>query len=804
MPLSNIKITASRIGDALIIGLLFLAIFQLPVIVTSNGHDAGSQAAYEYWTLHGFVYGKDIIQNVGPLGFLSYPGIYTGFLDDLKLWINMFLTGSFVFLLWSCSKMLPVIIRITFLILAGFFVINDVMFYLLLLLVSHQLMFATRLWIVLLATLLLALLALAKGTCFFIALFIVMASIVGCIFSRRFIFAGTTAVGFVIFLLTIWVIAGQSPANFPAFAYAMVSFSSGYNEAMTIFESGGVKAAGFIALLSSAVLIFWRVLNSIRKIRLDAPQVNQQLLLSVVEFFILFVVWKHGFVRADGHVAIFFWYVLVSHVWILFRREPFSNGADGSTFNMPLMLSTPLAGVIIIISLVGINAVYPISPIAMFWSKYYKIEGNLLGIVNIPELFGRLDPDLKKNIAIMQLPKTRALAGMQLIGYFGMFPAAMLYNELNYITSPSTISFASWNDRIMKADAMFFRDDSRAPAYLLFDLKTIDSRLVAQDDALAQLEILHRYEVVGLEAGNIILHRILGKELISRSAISEHSYRVGDWVDVPQNLLDPVWVKVRVKENFLAHVVAFAYKPSQYSIEVLLKNGTTKTYKFIPQMAATGFLINPFIVDNRDALSVRFQHINDPNSTLSKVVRFRVACDKQVALCGQRATVTFEDIHGFAMGNDVDLGMFYRLNAQMYDFDAELTDVMVANPVESRAAFGEMYYQFHAPSRITLHKPGGIQKLTAFYGMHPTSYEQGGATDGVELAVRFVTTMGKDMLIFRRDLNPIETPRDRGEQSLDVNLPSDEGTLFIEVNPKQSAEYDQFLIRKLIMQKPSN
>ena len=658
MNFSSITISGSRIRDAFIIGLLFLAILQLPVIVASNVHDEGSQAALEYWTLHGFAYGRDIIQNIGPLGFLSYPSIYTGFLDELKLLINMFLTGSMIFLLWNRSKSLQIAIRITFLIFAAFFAVGDVMFYLLLLLVSHQLMFAACLRVVVLATLLLALLALSKGTYLFIALFIVTASIVGCILSRRFVFAVVTGAGFSIFLLTIWVLAGQSSADFLAFVYAMASFSNGYNEAMAIFESRDVQAAGFIALLGSALPVLWRALGSIRDIRLDAPRMGRQLLLSAVEFFILFIVWKHGFVRADVHVSIFFCYVLVSHIWTLFRKESAGNGPDSSSLNMPLMLSGPLWVVVVIASFVGLKAVHPIAPIGGIASigGYYKIENNLLGIINIPSLFRRLQIKLEKSVERMQLPTTRALAGTQPIGYFGMLPAPMLYNEFNYVSSPSAISFASWNDRIMNTDAMFYRDDNRAPEYLLFDLKTIDNRLVAQDNSLAQVEILHRYDVVGYENGNIILHRIKGKEVLSRVPISELENKVGAWVDVPQDLLNPMWVRIGVDEKPLAYIASLAYKPSRYFIEILYKSGAKRTYKFIPQMAAIGFLINPLILSNYDSLLVRSQqefqkYASDSHPNLSKVVRFRIACDKQKALCGQRATVAFEEIHGLAMGN---------------------------------------------------------------------------------------------------------------------------------------------------------
>jgi hypothetical protein len=829
--LINIKVTASRVGDLLIIVLLFLAIFQLPMIAAFNSHDAGSVAAYEYWTLHGFAYGKDIIQNVGPLGFLNYPSIYTGLLDELKLFINALLTSYIVFLIWSRSKSQSVTIRAIFLLFAGFFAVGDVMFYILLLLVSQQLIFSTKLKIILLLTFLLALLALAKGTLFFIALFIITAYTVSCMLSRHFDFAVTAVVGFSIFILLFWLLAGQSPANFPAFVYAMASFSSGYNEAMATFESRGMQAAGFIALLGGTMPIGWKALSSI-KMQCDAPQINRLLSLLAVEFFILFVVWKHGFVRADEHVAIFFQYVLVSYALALFRRESSRGGADSGAFNMPTRLLKPLGVAVVVVSLLGISVAYRISPEAILISKYYKMKSNLFNIININKLFGELDAKLKVSIAAMQLPYTRAIAGMQPISYFGMFPASMVYNGFNYISSPSTISFASWNDKIMKANAMFFRDDSRAPAYLLFDLKTIDNRLVAQDDSLAQLEILHRYKLVGFENGNAILYRTKGEAPISRTPISEREYNVGDWVDVPKLPLYPTWVKIDVHQNQLANVVGLTYKPSQYFIEFLFKNGNKKTYKFVPKMAAIGFLINPLIVENNDNLVVRsrqefLRYMSDSHPSLNKVVKFRIGCDKQEALCGRRATVEFEEVRGLAMGNDVAANEFYRIYGQMYGFDAELLNVQVTRPVVNRDAFGKVFNEFDAPSRIKIHKPGGFKKIKGYYAMHPAAYEQGGESngverlvakikallklnpatydqggvvDGVELSVRLVTTKGEDILIFKRDLSPKEKPSDRGEQLLDLNLPSDEGDLFIKVSPKKSSMNDYFLIRKLSIQ----
>jgi len=792
--------------DALIILVLFFAIIQLPAFVVYNGHDAGSQAATEYWTIHGFQYGRDIVQNVGPLGFLAYPRIFTGFLDWPKLLITILLVLYLAFLLFISSRCLPVTIRIIFLIFAAFFCATDVTFYLLLLMVAYQLMYTNKLWMVVLAILVLALLSLTKMTILFIALFIIIASIVNSILWRRYVFAASTMAGFVIFLLAIWNISGQSMANFPSFLYGAAAFSSGYNEAMTIYESGMIRALGAVVLAGSMVPILWRALSSLLKIRNNIPAVGRQLLLAGIELFILFVVWKHGFVRADGHVVIFFIYVLVSSMWILFRRDPRGYGTEDSTHNLPLKFSIPLGIILIVAAFMGLSN----APEKMVVAKYYEIDRARLVFANIPEYFRKLNIQLNENIEKMQLPKTRALAGGQTVSYFGMSPAPIIYNGLNFISTPSTISFASWNKEIMEADAQFFRDDIQAPAYLVFDLNTIDGRLVAQDSSLAQLEILHRYEVAGFEAGHLILHRIKGKQPLSKVTILECEYNIGDWIDVPLDTHNPLWVKIDIDENPLERLVSLAYKPSIYSIEIVNENSVNSIYKFIPTMAETGFMINPLIVDNHDALAARYrgwlqQNTGNSSPAISKVVKFRITCDRGTeALSGGHATISFEEIPGLALGNNDDQHKFYRLEAQLYDFDAELMDYKTPFTVGARAAFGETFYQFHAPSQLKIYKPDGVQKLKAYYALHPDAYEQGGATGGVELKVRLETTGGKDILIFKKNLNPVEVPGDRGEQLLDVDLPSDNGTVLIEINPIKSPAWCQFLIRKLVMQNMNN
>lgn len=893
---ASMKVTSNPILDVVIIALLFLALVELPMEATVNGHDSGSQAAYEYWTLHGFAYGKDIFQNVGPLGFLSYPKIYTGFLSKTKLLLHALLIGSLIILLVRSSEGMALKRRLVFLIVAGSFAVGPAAMYVLLLLVSQQLMAAVRRRVVLLATALLAVLALAHGTYLFIALFGVVASIACQVLSQRAKLAATTAAAFLTFLFTIWAASGQSLANLPVYFYGMATFSNGYNDAMALYRSNVLDMAGFLSLLGCVGLIARRMLSSAFASRFDAAQSGRQLLWSGTELVILLIVWKHGIVRDDDyHIAIYFHYLVIGFVGALFARTFPVDGAPYVGIASTAFLAKCRRSVLYRPARLTVGVLAAVMLIA----KLPKIENTLLEIIDISHHFTRLDEELHRNIDQMRFPNARALMGGNSIGYFGNFPAPMLYGGLNYVSMPSTVSFASWNDRIVNADGMFFREDQRAPSYLFFSLDTADGRLVAQDSALAQLEILHRYEVqnfvsdrLGMDysphRGKLFLRRVNNREPLVNVPISARTVSIGDWIEIPHDVPNPMWVRINVDRGFLASLVTLAYKPPQYRIEILFKNGTRQAYKFVPQTAATGFLMNPLILENDAALSVRFRqeyqhYLADLHPALSKVVRVRITCDHLVVLCERVAQVAFEEVRGLALGLNDDQSQFYRFKARQFEFDAEVKAAEVASPVISTTAFGREFFQFAAPSHIQLRKPKGVQRLTAFYGMYPKTYERepppfysqiyqlkvgldwlrdavldpkedrsaatitgvelgisahergsqhvksevgrlkialdwtrkkssmtlysgvlsGAGADGVELVVRLETLEGRNKRLYVRDFNPSAVSSDRGEQRLDLDLPNEEGTLWIDVNAKGNSVYDQFLLRDLRIGKPA-
>ena len=124
------------------------------------------------------------------------------------------------------------------------------------------------------------------------------------------------------------------------------------------------------------------------------------------------------------------------------------------------------------------------------------------------------------------MPTIQQIVGDDSISYFGEFPAPMVYNNFNYIPSPSTISFVGWNKWIIDKDVTFYKNRSK-PDYLLLhlynDASSIAEQFVITDSARAQLEIMNRYDPV-------ILNQIPLQEndrlLLKRRKINMHKISV--------------------------------------------------------------------------------------------------------------------------------------------------------------------------------------------------------------------------------------------------------------------------------------
>lgn len=652
--------------------LFFVMLFcclRLPLEAEIKGHDLSAEAALEFWSKNNYQYGTEIMPNTGPLGFINYPDVYTGFLDKEKLIINFGMLCIFMGLLFYLTEKIPdrFARRLLLFNTAVFAFITyipfragklDTSFYLFLLFTGYALLQSKSAWSLALFALL-AVFSMTKGTLMMLSLCVIFLVIVFYIASRRYLHAALAPLIYGVSFTLLWVLCNQDIANLPHYLDRMLGlrdgYAAGYNEAMALFEDELMTFVGVTILFCSAATILWRNLQG--EVFSHPRLLIQRSCCLGIELLILFVVWKHSYVRTGENLGSYFRYCLVA--FPLFYWLPVLQAASLAEEKVARkaqrfreMISLYYISMFICIAFMIVQA------------KVMTIPPALLNayVLSDPETIGRkIELAFEETKAKNALPLTQKLVGNEKMGHFGNELMLLIYNNFRYTPMPRIVPFTSWNHATMEADAKFYRDPETAPAYVLYKQETIDEKLMGQESALAQLEIFRWYDLVNdpairAETKDYLLMKRRGsaQELIRTSIAPERHVKMLEWVSVPQSAL-PVRMKVRIEPTLTAQVLGFFYKRPEYLIHIKLNNGQNDIKRLIPISMREGVLVAPYVRNNIDITNI-FDHdeytrfaVGEPSS-LRKITEFRIGCRFMEFACTDSFDVEFETVNGLDLG----------------------------------------------------------------------------------------------------------------------------------------------------------
>ena len=254
----------------------------------------------------GLQFGKDIVFPLGPLGFV-YQYVFGEFNTWListvfNLFAHFLLIQTIVFVMkklsagvWDCVLMgitLMVALPVTF-------VDNKVLFSLMILLyfsVVDQFPPKRQLVLCVFVSFLMAVVSLIKFTAMLMSAGILAVMVIFYLYRKQIRLLCCMLFGYIVSLVVLLFAAGQKISSFPAYVLNSVEISKGYNSAM--YYDGPWKDI-FVGACAIGLLIFVLV-NSILK---NKPGLIYFILINAGFVFVSF---KHGFIRHDGHVYSFF------------------------------------------------------------------------------------------------------------------------------------------------------------------------------------------------------------------------------------------------------------------------------------------------------------------------------------------------------------------------------------------------------------------------------------------------------------------------------------------------------------------
>ncbi len=611
-------------GLVLLYLLLTLNFVRLPKIAVNFTHDPGSHMAFEFYAHAKYHFGVDVIQNVGPYGYLNYPYDYSGILPVQKLVFGIlfglvmawYVLDARRYFYSTAGKVIWILA--IFLTLVPRFEELDPLCSIFILLAGHELLFferdrPTRFFSDVVLCILLALLALMKSTNVMLVALLFVLIIVERVRTRRYLDLACNVGCIGITTCLLWTFAGQKFSNVPAFMRGAAAFSKGYNEALSF---AGKPEMVWLALV---VVGLFAAVNVLRVLKFQTYR--HRLLTVIFETACFFIVWKHGHVRA-GHEG-FFWAFIIPAAPLLFLAHEAPDAEDSrsaaparrgrSVMRQNVGMYSLAMGCVVVIFLCAAGAdscerenpnfVAYSNPVTMVADPVGRMGTNFWDMIAWPAHLHRLKADLELNRADAALPEVRKAVGSASIDMFGFLPGLILLNDLNYKPRPMPINFAATTQMLMERNAEFYRNDATAPEYLLANIGQIDARFPPQDDAIALPEVLEHYVPALTDRGFILLKRTPGAPQLEKTFLGSRKIGWNESVPLPPTGTNLLWCSADIKFTLLGTARSTLFQPAQLFIALDSANRGLRPTRLLQSGASAGFLLRPLILNGVDFLA---------------------------------------------------------------------------------------------------------------------------------------------------------------------------------------------------------
>lgn len=588
--LTNWKVQTPLVACVFLLGIILLVPWQPELF------EASLDSSWRFFASEAFVagsqFGTEVVFTFGPYGFL-YWSLYHPTTYALVLLSWILFTLVYLGAVWRIGTRLKLPFSLRFSWLLGALILgaidrdNTVLNGILILALIHYFYVDNRsssLFGIVLSGVM-GWVGLVKFT--FFVLGVIVTSVVAVdqlAYRRRMPWTALVYLGSV---ASFWLLAGQNLSGFPRFLANSWEISSGYVDAMSI--SGGSKMellqfvviAGFLSLLVAER--GWR-------------QWRWHFFLPVIALTgVLYILFKHGFVRHDEHpiiASLGLIFLVLSYGAVLWR----TMHKDSHKFAW--------AGLFVAVLLLATETLTRHTEKGLIESAAQKC------VRAIPS---QVTACVRALSASSGLPQAHAARSAEIRtahplptieGSVDLYPFeqnVLMAHGLTYRPRPVFQSYSAYTETLAILNANHLRGPNR-PQTILFDVKTIDQRFPALDDGLSWPELLAHYDVAAVTNTFLILTNSPERRTPDLPLLNKVTVQLNERVEVPAVRDAPIWTRIDVQPTFFGRVVALLIKPPPLYLDVTTRDGVEREYRFMPRVAGAGFLLSP-VVGDRDAFA---------------------------------------------------------------------------------------------------------------------------------------------------------------------------------------------------------
>ncbi len=398
------------------------------------------------------------------------------------------------------------------------------------------------------------------------------------------------AMGFGLGVAAGWLAVGHSLANLRDSALNALSIVGGYNQAMGWDGLPFSLPGGLVVMTLSVAMVIFRSLGAF------PLQDKQRLLcrLSLLAWLLalLFLDWKHGFVRGDiWHVAYFFGFVPV----VALALEIFPSGNINA-----LRWSRGLAIACCGLCLTTLQMQFfppPSTSLKVPFRAFIEHTGDLLNPGAYQQRMNAVIDAGRRKASLPVLKKTLRDAPVDV---FGQLQIYAILNGFNYHPRPVFQSYAAYNDHLMRLNEQFYLS-TNAPDYLLFCLNPIDRRFPALEDARLFRDLLFNFEPVVREDPFLLL-KSKSPTATRMSLLREGDVKPSEVIGLTEHGDTNLWLELDIKSSWLGKLRQIFYRPPTVRLAALRnqQGALLLRHRAPPVMLAAGFLASPFLSRNED------------------------------------------------------------------------------------------------------------------------------------------------------------------------------------------------------------
>ncbi|TAG52936.1 MAG: hypothetical protein EAZ27_11635 [Cytophagales bacterium] len=335
-------------------------------------------------------------------------------------------------------------------------------------------------------------------------------------------------------------------------------------------------------------------------------------------FFILlygfvFLAFKNGIVRIDGHHYFIFLYQFPMYFLIFYLIVE-----NQKRLNQVLFIVIFLSFVNICHGLYN-NAVLKISP--RITKKMLSEKINFWGY--FPSLFTNVQ-EKYTNVVSLQNEQLRLISNKS-VDVFPTDISLMLKHKLNYNPRPILQSYSAYNKVLDSLNCVKIKS-SNAPNFLLFLNETIDYRVPFWDESITKRGILQNYDIVQNSTQKDSCYLLFKKNIQSKvefkTEIINFKTDINNSIKVPFDSLN-LYMFANVRFNLFGKLIRFLLKTPYLKIEFIYDDNSKEVFKSVIPILETGVLINRKVTNNKEANSFFSGNLNN----LKRINSFRFMYD---------------------------------------------------------------------------------------------------------------------------------------------------------------------------------